>query len=311
MDTKKLLVKRFFAGAYFISGNLPLSFLLKNAGGGPLVLFYHAVSDYPLPHIENLYRIKNVREFEADLDYLLREFRPIGLDDLKSSILAGGSIPERAFYLTFDDGLREMAEIVAPILKRKGLHATFFISSGFLNNQDLSYRFKVSLLIGRIRAQGVTTRGKKELQKLLSSVTLPWTGNIDNDLNNVDYKRHWLLDEAASILNYDFHDYLKNSKPYMGVDQIRTLVQEGFAIGSHSIDHPNYSELNLEEQLQQTRVGSQHLTKQVGVDHKLFAFPFSEQGVSNDFYKRLVDDGTVQLFFGTSGWAHLPENHLV
>ena len=148
---KIFFVKRFFAGAHFISEYLPLSLLLKNAGGGPLVLFYHAVSDHPLPHINNLYRTKNVEEFEGDLDYLLRsKYFPLCLDDLKSFILQRDSVPPKSFYLSFDDGLREMSDVVAPILKRKGLHATFFVSSGFLDNLDLSYRFKVSLLIDRV-----------------------------------------------------------------------------------------------------------------------------------------------------------------
>ena len=48
------------------------------------------------------------------------------------------SIPDRLVVLTFDDGNKSDATYVAPLLKRYGFGATFFITEGlnFLNNKD-------------------------------------------------------------------------------------------------------------------------------------------------------------------------------
>ena len=43
--------------------------------------FYHTVSKHPLPHILN-YPYRNEEEFERELDYFLKFFEPISLDDL-------------------------------------------------------------------------------------------------------------------------------------------------------------------------------------------------------------------------------------
>ena len=44
-----------------------------------------------------------------------------------------GKLPPRALAITFDDGYANNATVAAPILQRLGLHATFFIATGFLD----------------------------------------------------------------------------------------------------------------------------------------------------------------------------------
>ena len=47
--------------------------------------------------------------------------------------IKSGKLPPRALSITFDDGYANNATVAAPILKRLGLHATFFIATGFLD----------------------------------------------------------------------------------------------------------------------------------------------------------------------------------
>src|SRR5205085_12504208 len=48
-------------------------------------------------------------------------------------MLYAGTIPARALAITFDDGYADNDELAAPILKRLGMSATFFVSTGFLD----------------------------------------------------------------------------------------------------------------------------------------------------------------------------------
>ena len=47
-------------------------------------------------------------------------------------------IPDKLVILTFDDGCKSQATFVAPILKKCGFGATFYITEGlgFLNNKE-------------------------------------------------------------------------------------------------------------------------------------------------------------------------------
>ena len=105
-----------------------LDSLIKWSEQSTVFPFYHAVSEEPLPHISHLYRVRTTAEFEGDLELLLKYFEPMGLAVYLDQ--AGEKRGKRGMVLTFDDGLKECHHIIAPLLKKKGIPAVFF-----LNNQ--------------------------------------------------------------------------------------------------------------------------------------------------------------------------------
>jgi len=136
--------KQFF---YAASSILPLSFLKKTSQVSTLLPYHHTVSDRELLHIKHLYAFKSISQFKSDLDYLLKNFVPISPEQLVEKVNRDEQKRDNTFLLTFDDGLRECEEIIAPILKEKGVPAIFFINPAFIDNKELFYRFKISLVI--------------------------------------------------------------------------------------------------------------------------------------------------------------------
>ena len=65
---------------------------------------------------------------ERQLAWLRRCFRVVRLEE----ILSFGR-PEGCVALTFDDGLRNNVQVAYPILKKLGLHATFFVCPGLID----------------------------------------------------------------------------------------------------------------------------------------------------------------------------------
>src|SRR5205814_9799266 len=57
------------------------------------------------------------------------------------------------FHLTFDDGFREMYDIVAPILERAGAPATFFLNTAFLDGGGLAHHNALSVLLDRLQSR--------------------------------------------------------------------------------------------------------------------------------------------------------------
>lgn len=134
-----------------LSRSLNTEWIIKKTLPDVLLPYSHLVSDQPVPHVENLYSFKGVRAFEKDLDMLLKHFRPLDLMDVLAIHRNEKRNEPPGFLLTFDDGLRQIHEVVAPILKRKGVNAVFFINSGFVGNKQLFHRFKTSLVIGELK----------------------------------------------------------------------------------------------------------------------------------------------------------------
>ena len=141
-------LKNTFIQTFSKAGGLfPLSFLLRLTGQKVILPLYHVVSDEPLAHIRHLYPVKSVAAFRADLDYLLKYLEPIDLLVLQDHVSGKKRLEKPGFLLTFDDGLREFHDVVAPILQEKGIPAVCFLNNGFLDNDGLFFRYKASLLV--------------------------------------------------------------------------------------------------------------------------------------------------------------------
>jgi len=244
-----------------------------------LLPFFHTVAEGPLPHIKHLYRMKTVKEFIDDLNFLLKHFEPIDAETL-FYFHNNKIVPKKpVFHLTFDDGLKEIYEVVAPILLQKGVPATFFINSGFTDNKELFYRFHASLSIEELAKKGkLTEQVKKEV--LLCSYA-----------------------EKDKLFSYfsqqQVYDFLNKEQPHLTTEQIQLLNNKGFTIGAHSIDHPYYHEIPFSEQLRQTRESLEFVSSIVNQKLRLFAFPFTDFNVSKKFFEELKS--FVDLSFGTSG----------
>lgn len=104
------------------------------AGGGaawvlahrmPVVLLYHEIAPEP-KHLLGI----TPDVFERQLAWLDEDgYRIVALSDVVAEIEAGRPVPASWIALTFDDSLRATAEWAAPILRRHGARATFFIGS--------------------------------------------------------------------------------------------------------------------------------------------------------------------------------------
>ena len=268
--------------------------------GSPLVLpYYHMVSDESLPYVAPLYRYRSVREFASDVDFFLKHFKPVGLNDVLARVKHGTPLPRRAFLLTFDDGFREMAEVVAPILKVKGVPAVFFVNSAFIDNRELCMHQKIALLVSKLSPKPMPAQEEK-LKELLRKNGMAGSECVSM-LKSVRYANRAVLDEAGVLCDVDFNSCLSSQKPYLESEQIRALLRDGFAIGGHSVDHPFYGDLKLEEQLRQTRDSVDYVCENFGVATRAFAFPHSDTGVSRTFFERSYGQGTIEISFGTGG----------
>ena len=235
-------------------------------------LFYHTVTNEYLPHIHPLYRPKTVQEFMNDLDYVLKYFEPVSIHDVYLDATQEKRIRKPSFHLSFDDGLREIYDVACPILYQKGIPCTLFVKSDFVDNRDLFFRYKAAIIISKTK---------------------------HTELLQINYSDRHLIDEMASELNIDFQDFLKAQRPYLTVEELKSLQQKGFTIGAHSIDHPDFTLLTETEQIAQINQSCDYVQKTFNESRRYFAFPFSDEGIAHPVFKAIA--GNIDLTFGITG----------
>lgn len=285
--------------SFKIFGRRTFSFLQKFGPTTLLIPYYHVVSDEDIIHVKHLYEYKTIKEFREDLDYLLCNYSAIGLLELLEQLKSGSPFTRKVFLLTFDDGFREMHDIVAPILFEKGVNATFFVNSAFMDNAQLAHSNKASLLVENLRKSW-----SPNLEKALCGL-LGWCDVASSDAESgilaVRYEQKWALDEVAALMGVSFEAYLSSQQPYLSLAQIRGLIGNGFTVGAHSVDHPLYSSLSLSDQLSQTIESVKAIKQTFNLNYGVFAFPHSDDGVSMEFFSNLSATRLIDLSFGTAG----------
>lgn len=251
----------------------PFSLVQLSSGEEVPVLlpFYHLVSDREHPFQYN-YRVLSIRRFREDLDFLLEHFEPISLEELHSGMNLKGR-----FHLSFDDGLRECFEVIAPILKEKGVPATFFVNPAFVDNHDLFHRYKAAVLNQIFAKNGIMANLQNTYADLMS------------------------LDEMADDMGLKWDEYLKKENPYMTLEQLSQLERDDFTIGAHSWDHPEFWLLDEEHQLDEIRESMEWLMANFSPKTRAFAFPFTDFGVSPFVFDAIRRERLCDLTFGTAG----------
>ncbi len=278
--------------------------VIQRAAKNPLVLpLYHTVSDSPPAHVRHLYECKTLREFEEDLEFFLAHYAPLSPDDLLDSLPEG--IRKPSFLLSFDDGFREMHDVLAPLLLKKGVPAICFLNPPVLDNRSMVHPNKIRILIEKTES-GLSPGAEKEIEGRLGEAGAGGR-SLRRRLKSVGYDRRGVLDEITEILEVDFADYLKREKPYLSAGQVGALLSDGFSIGGHSLDHPHYGEIPLEDQLRQTRGSMRALGEMFPPGRPVFSFPFSDRGVSSEFFRQVLGGGELEATFGTDGFYDDPE----
>jgi len=254
---------------------------------------YHTVWSQSPRFWNGRYAVKSLQQFEQDLDVLQQLGRPVGLQELLEWRQGRRSRP-RGWFLSFDDGYRQLAEEVAPLLLRRGIPATFFVCTSLVDNRQIFFEDLAGWIADRLRtaspamlqaARQVMAGQPLSLQQLLLARVPHWQ----------------LLYRLAEIVQFDASGWLASARPYLSSAQIHDLLAAGFTIGAHSVDHPLFCEISPEAGLQQVEQSSRWLGDHFGICDQVFAFPYGEFQLSGSFLRSLQSVAGLRLVFGTRG----------
>lgn len=276
----------------------PFDRLKKWSGQQFIFPFYHTVSNIPLPYISQLYPIISEKQFRNDLDFLLRKYNPASFSDVQQFAQGRKLKSKPLFFLSFDDGFAECVTVIAPILKQKGIEAAFFINPAFIDNRALSHRQKLSLIIEKLSKAEPAERKKAGKVFALKDTSHQ---SLVLRLKQLTFSDLKLIDEIAEILGINFIQLLDEFKPYMTLNEIKKLHDDGFLIGSHGYDHAEFNELHPDRMKQQIEQSFSWLENHLKIGKRIFSFPFTDHNIPLWFFEYLQKEANVVVSFGTAG----------
>jgi peptidoglycan/xylan/chitin deacetylase (PgdA/CDA1 family) len=186
---------------YALHGNFVSDLVGKLAPRTLTVFLLHGVTDKPCHRVLN-YTGKHVdtQFFEDFLQGVCAVGRTVSMDEVVEIREKNLPYPDYSFVLTFDDGFANNYEVAAPLLRKYGVNAAFYITTGWTGVNGLSWIDKIELCFEHCAS---------------GAVRLPWLG----ELTHFDSPR-----ERIAILQ-EVRKHAKNS-PALDLD---AFVNDVFA----------------------------------------------------------------------------------
>jgi peptidoglycan/xylan/chitin deacetylase (PgdA/CDA1 family) len=238
--------------------------------GSLLILMYHRVLAEADPLLPDE---PDAATFAMQMDLVKRLCNVISLPEAAER-LAQDSLPPRALAITFDDGYRNNLETAAPILEARGLTASFFIATGFIDggcmfNDVVLEALRLSpgeldltdIGLGRHEFPDTVAR-----QRALSGI-LPKLKYFDPSQREAATER---LAERAGLARLP--------RLMMNEDELRRLAGMGMDIGGHTVNHPILTKVSYAHALTEITECKRRLEEILEQRVTSFAYPNGRPG---------------------------------
>ena len=246
--------------------------LLSPAGtpASLLILIYHHVLGSPDPMNDDE---PDAAAFAAQLDVVKQVFNVLPLSEAVAR-LRSGDLPSRALCITFDDGYENNRSMAAPLLAERGLVATFFVASGYLNSGRMWNDTVVEAIRRAPDLLDLSSMGLQvqELPDMASRRKL-----AADLLGRFKYlpmpERLAVADRLAETVGAELPQNLM-MKPH----QVKELLDLGMEIGGHTVSHPILANVTLDEARHEIEVNRRELEEITGAPVRCFAYPNGRPG---------------------------------
>ncbi|MBM4197415.1 MAG: polysaccharide deacetylase family protein [Gammaproteobacteria bacterium] len=236
-----------------------------------LVLTYHRVSPVPDPLDPET---PDRESFRRLMEVLQSDFNVMPLADALR-LQGAKRLPPGTVAITFDDGFADNAKEALGVLSSLGLHATFFVSTGYLDGGCMFHTAVIEACRHAPAANWDT--GIAELG-VLQPGPLPERHALAQQINlKVKYFDRARRMECAERLLASVRQEVPANVMMRSEDVLR-LHRAGMHIGSHTRTHPILARQSLEEARNDIVGGKVDLEAIIGEPVRLFAYPNGRPG---------------------------------
>lgn len=252
--------------------------------GDPIVLMYHgAIADSNGQPATGDHKHVGESLFREHLTMLAAHRRVVPLSILVKALLEGRNC-SGMLAITFDDGYLNNAEVAARVLTEFSMCATFFLASGFLGVQRWVWNDRLEYIVEVAADQDITfdwgDGTKRSVRVGTPAERASFVKQMKSELKHLDWRvaeNHVNeLSERLGVPQAPPHGQYR----FMSWEDARRMVQDGFEVGAHTVNHAILSRVPLataEEEI----LGSQaRVLAETGTCCATFCYP---NGKSADF----------------------------
>ena len=216
------------------------------------------------------------------LDRVIAQLKPIAdfvtLDEVLRRLTCEDSpAAERPFIaLTFDDGFRDNLTLALPILRRHGVPATIYVSSGAPDRSMDAWPWRLEKAICLLSALSIDLPG---LPRSMSLQTLNQKRAAFRMLTRYIHENIRVNREIAELLlpRARVSDESLIAEQFANWDELRQLAADPLvSIGAHGVTHASLRDLDEDQVMFELVQGREHLSSELDVAVTHLAYPYGE-----------------------------------
>ena len=230
--------------------------------------------------------------FRKQIQYLKNKYDIISIDEAYNRHIAQEEFCNN-LVITFDDGFKEMYDVVFPILKSEQVPATFYLIGNCIDNKNLMWRNKLEYLINT-NTSSMVSRSCQELAEEYNlnptncDQLMVWSEN-EWEMSRKDIYSDVLWNKLVKVPLVEF---LEENKPYLSIQNISEMMDKNMTFGNHSYTHPVFSKLSLEETISEIVQTNIELKNNFNIELPHFSFPFGIKPNEN-IYNQLIQSKDI------------------
>ncbi len=258
-----------------------------------LVLLYHGVTDQSAGKLNNLrnYNKKHLNKdaFEKQIESIVKFCDVISIDQLVYYWNNNYEFKKPTAVITFDDGFKNNYVIAKPILEKYEVPATFYISTGNVNDQKLFWVDLLEIIFSNTKIKEINKSSFPTIYSFIPNQK----NNIDIDnrfskikvLNKIKIKlkvchpsyRERAINKIASELEVQNCFKIENCNSEYSIlswNELKEIQSNNlFTIGGHSRFHNILSKLSGNDLVKEIKGSIIDINKNLGTFSGHYAYP--------------------------------------
>ncbi|MFO0891132.1 MAG: polysaccharide deacetylase family protein [Isosphaeraceae bacterium] len=267
---------------------------------GVLTLNYHRIGQGASSLFDRELWSADPEGFDAQVRCLKANYDVVSPDDLPELVHKGRG---RAALITFDDGYADNYHAAFPILRRHGVKATFFVSTGFLDDPRVSWWDEIAWMIRTSDRAGIDVRPWIPEPVAFDG---PDRAGAIRTLLRAYFRTpskcsEGFLDVVGESTGTGRCPRSMASETWMTWDMVREMRSAGMTIGGHTVTHPVLARMPREGQWREISRCGERLAAELGQPMLDFSYPVGRDGAFNDETRQCLRLANVRHAFTFHG----------
>lgn len=306
---KYFLKKILFVSSFYLRFfDLFLKLLARVCQEHPcIILLYHRIVDNSSRYLNKGASVHHhIKDFRREIRYFKRNFQMLSMDEVVDQIKLGKGFKRPSIAITFDDGYLDNYTLAYPVLKKHGVPATLYVTTGLIGTPDGIWTEQVGIAFLE------TKKDHLDFPVLLGDKTIPIMTKDEKKQANSEVSEALKLrpDDERRKLIRELFEKLEVGETFgrfeertmLNWDEVQEMSKDGMTIGSHSHTHPILSQMPIENAKEEIFNSKRVVEKKVHISVKHFSFPngreedFSEE--LRDFCRKIGFESVASVVYG-------------